>query len=97
MAIACQKAWIVGAKCLASSICYTCMRCPFLHKLKVQQQTALLPELAQIECPLFTNIDIDLCGPLTVHAMTNKRATMKVWNVIIVCLNTKAVSKASFS
>ena len=92
MSIACRKAWIVGAKKLASSICYNCVRCRFLHRLKVMQQMAPLPPFLQTTCPPFTNIGVDLCGPLIVHAMTNKRATMKVWNVIIVCLNTKAVS-----
>ena len=92
MSIACQKSWIVGAKGVASSICYDCVHRRFLHELKVQQQMALLPELAQIECPPFTNIGIDLCGPITAHAMISKRATMKVWNVIIVCLTTKAVT-----
>ena len=92
MSIACGKAWIVGAKRLASSITFNCVRCRFLHKVKTQQQMAQLPPTVQLTCPPFTNIGIDLCGPLTVHAMTNKRATMKVWNVITVCLNTKAVT-----
>ena len=69
-----------------------CIRCRYLHKLKVEQKMASLPVEIQLQCPPFTNIGVDLCGPLVVHAMTNKRATMKVWNVIFVCLNTKAVS-----
>ena len=92
MSIACGKAWIIGAKRLASSIVFNCVRCRFLHKLKVQQQMSQLPPFVQVTCPPFTNIGIDLCGTLTVHAMTNKRSTLKVWNVIAVCLNTKAVT-----
>ena len=53
---------------------------------------AALPSEVQLQYPPFSNIGLDLCGPLLVHAMTNKRATMKVWNVIFVCLNTKAVT-----
>ena len=86
------KAWIIGAKRLASSFCSNCVRCRFLHKLKVQQKMAELPSPLQLPCPPFTNVGVDLCGPLMVHAMTNKRATMKVWNVLFVCLNTKAVT-----
>ena len=52
---------------------------------------AILPPEIQLPCPPFSNVGIDLCGPLVVKAMTNKRATMKVWNVLFVCLNTKAV------
>ena len=40
MSIANSKAWIVGAKRLATSICNGCVRCRFLHRLKVQQKMA---------------------------------------------------------
>ena len=92
MSIARKKAWIVNAKRLASSITKGCIRCRFLHKRRVEQRMAALPPEVQLQCPPFSNIGIDLCGPLVVHAMTNKRATLKVWNVIFVCLNTKAVT-----
>ena len=92
MSIACSKAWIVGSKRLAASITDNCVRCRFLHLRKVEQKMAILPSVVQLQCPPFTNIGIDLSGPLVVHAMTNKRATLKVWNIIFVCLNTKAVT-----
>ena len=92
MSIACTKAWIVGAKRLAASITRDCIRCRFLHKVKVEQKMGVLPPVVQVPSPPFTNIGVDLCGPLVVHAMANKRSTLKVWNVIIVCLNTKAVT-----
>ena len=92
MSIACSKSWIIGAKRLATSITDACIRCRFLYKRKVQQKMAALPPTIQIQSPPFSNIGIDLCGPLVVHAMTNKRATLKVWNVIFVCLNTKAAT-----
>ena len=43
MSIANSKVWIVGAKRLAASICASCVRCRYLHKLKVQQKMAGLP------------------------------------------------------
>ena len=92
MSIANSKAWIVGAKSLATSICNSCPRCRLLHKLNVQQRMADLPDELQHPCPPFTNVGVDLCGPLVVKAMTNKRASMKVWPVLFVCLNTKALS-----
>ena len=92
MSIACSKAWIVNSKRLAASIVKSCRRCRFLHKMKIEQQMAILPPAIQLPCPPFTNVGVDLCGPLVVKAMTNKRATMKVWNVLFVCLNTKAVT-----
>ena len=53
---------------------------------------ALLPDILQVPAAPFTNIGIDLLGPLVVKSMVNKRATMKVWVVLFVCLNVKAVS-----
>ena len=62
------------------------------HKIKIKQQIAILLPAIQLPCPPFTNVGVDLCGPLVVKAMTNKRATMKVWNVLFVRFNTKAVT-----
>ena len=53
---------------------------------------AILPDNLQIQYPPFTNIGLDLVGPHVVKAMTNKRATMKVWVVLFLCLNTKAIN-----
>ena len=92
MFIANSKVWITGAKRLASSICSSCVRCRILHNLKVQQKLADLTSPLHLPCPSFTNVGVDLCGPLVVHAMINKRANMKVWNVLFVCLNTKTVT-----
>ena len=92
MANARHEAWIVNAKVLSKRIVKQCIRCRFLRKLLEGQKMAELPSALQVPCPPFTNLGIDLCGPFTVKAMTNKRATMKVWVVIILCLNTKAIS-----
>ena len=53
---------------------------------------AAMPSILQNPSSPFTNIGLDLIGPITVKAMVNKRTYMKVWVVIFVCLNTKAVS-----
>ena len=53
---------------------------------------AKLPVLMQVPCRLFTNIGLNLCGLILVKCMANKRARMKIWVTIFLCLNTKAVS-----
>ena len=53
---------------------------------------AALPEPLQSPAPPFTNVGIDLAGPITVKAMVNKRARIKVWIALFLCLNTKAVN-----
>ena len=45
MSIACGKAWILGAKRLATSVTFSCVRCRFLHKVKTQQQMSQPPPL----------------------------------------------------
>ena len=91
-AMARHEAWIVNAKYLAKKVIHACIRCRYIRKSLEMQKMAVLPESIQVQCPPFTNIGLDLCGPHTVKAMTNKRATMKVWIVLFLCLNTKAIS-----
>ena len=47
-------------------------------------------ERIQPGSPPFSNICLDLLGPIKVKAMVNKRATMKVWPIIFVCQATGA-------
>ena len=92
MATSRMEAWIVNARKLAKRIVRACVRCRYLRKKLEGQKMAVLPDLMQVPARPFTNIGVDLCGPITVKSMTNKRSTMKVWITIFVCLNTKAVS-----
>ena len=92
MATARHEVWIVHANKLAKQITKSCIRCRFLRKCLEGQKMAMLPIELQGYCPPFSNVGVDLCGPYTVKSMTNKRATMKVWIVLVLCLNTKAIS-----
>ena len=86
ISIANSRAWIIGAKCIALSICKNCVRCRFLHKFKVKWKMADLPSPLKLPCSPFTNVD--LCG-FGDSCNDKKQATMKVWNVLFVRLNTK--------
>ena len=92
MATSRHDVWIVNAKKLAKKIVRSCIRCRFLRKQLEGQKMAPLPAIMQNPCPPFTNIGVDLVGPITVKPMTNKRSSMKVWLALFVCLNTKAIS-----
>ena len=92
MAMSRLDAWIVGAKRLAKRIRKNCVRCRFLRKQLEGQKMAEIPSILQVPSPPFCNIGLDLSGPISVKSMTNKRSTMKVWAVIFLCLNTKAIS-----
>ena len=63
-----------------------------MRKVNHGQKMAALPDSLQKPAPPFTNVGLDLAGPITVKAMVNKRARMKVWVVILLDLNAKAVN-----
>ena len=92
LATARHEAWIVGGSKLAKQITKNCIRCRFLKKRLQGQKMAALPPEVQGYSPPFTNLGLDLCGPYLVRSMVNKRASMKVWVAIFLCLNTKAVN-----
>ena len=58
---------------------------------------AVLPPRLTVPCPVFSHVGVDLAGPFTVWKEGNSRVTrrntgtMKVWSVLFVCLNTKAL------
>ena len=89
--------WIVGGRRLAKTICKFCIKCRYLRRKEETQKMASLPEELCVPCPPFTNVGVDLAGPYKVQSMLKKRNTrggtgvMKVWAVLVVCLNTRAV------
>ena len=89
--------WIVGGRKLAKTVCKFCIRCRYLKKKLETQKMAPLPSELCAPCPAFTNVGIDLAGPFKVSSMLKQRGTrrgqgtMKVWAVLAVCLNTRAL------
>ena len=77
LAMSRHLAWIVNGKKLAKRVVKKCIRCRFLRKQLEGQKMAVLPAFLQVPSPPFMNIGVDLCGPILVKAMTNKRAEMK--------------------
>ena len=95
--ISMHEAWIVGGRRLAAKIKSLCVRCRYLDKKLAGQKMAILPQELAVPCPPWTNVGLDLAGPMRVRIVgggktTRKNTgTFKGWVVIIVCLNTKAV------
>ena len=89
--------WVVGGRKLAKMICKFCVRCRYLKKLKETQKMAVLPDELGVPCPAFSNVGVDLAGPFQVFSMLKKRntrrgsGTLKVWAVLVMCLNTRAL------
>ena len=51
-----------------------------------------IPSYQLRPCPPFTHVSLDFMGPFLVRGMGNSRVRMKVWGLILVCLNSKAVT-----
>ena len=94
---AAQVAWVVGGRRLAGKIKDLCVRCRFLDKKLLGQKMAVLPQELTVPCPPFTNLGVDLAGPVHIRIVgggkttRNNKGTFKGWIVVIVCLNTKAI------
>ena len=92
-----QVAWIIGGRTLARGIKKACVRCRYLAKQLLDQQMSVLPPHLIMPCPCFSYVAVDLCGPFICKregaAKTTRRnpGTMKVWAVLFVCLQVKAV------
>ena len=68
-----------------------CARCRLLHKRRVQAAMGpVSPDNLNI-APAFYISQVDLCGPFRAYSPANKRATLKVWFVVLCCSVTGAV------
>merc|ERR1711951_338174 len=86
------QVWILKGRYLARKVVKSCVYCRMKHaKLQTQQMGALPVERLDVGSRPFQSICLDLLGPTLVRAMTNRRATMKVWPILFVCQSTGAV------
>ena len=68
------------------------MYCHAANPVTLQQRMGDLPEeRCELGARPFAAICLDLLGPITVKAMTNKRAHMKTWPILFVCQATGAL------
>ena len=50
-----------------------------------------IPEHQLYPCPPFSFVSLDFAGPFEAKAMGNSQAVIKVWGLVLVCQNTRAV------
>ena len=51
-----------------------------------------IPSHQLFPCPPFSHVSLDFAGPFMARAMGNSRAQIKVWGLVVVCQNTRAVN-----
>ena len=86
-----QRAWIVRGRFLAKEVCKLCPVCKLNRRKLVNQLMGDIPKHQLYPCPPFTYVSLDFAGPYRARAMGNSRAQVKVWGLIIICQNTRAV------
>ena len=87
-----ETAFIINGMNLASEIRNAC---PFCRRFK---QRLLALEMSKVHrnrltiAPVFYHAQADLCGPFHAFGVTNKRATVKIYALVIKCCVSTAVS-----
>ena len=80
--------WIVKGMNLAKKICLQCLKCRKLKaKLEEQIMADLPPQIFQVPCRAFTNVQLDYAGAVSVRDQVKRRTSIKAWPLLFVCLN----------
>ena len=86
-----HRAWIVHARYLAKEVCTSCPKCKLLRRQLSEQLMGDIPDHQLRPCPSFSYISIDFAGPYRAKAMGNSRTFIKLWGLVVICQNTRAV------
>ena len=86
-----EQAWIVRGGKLAKTTNANCPSCRLDSKKTADQLMGDIPQHQLVPCPPFTNISLDFLGPFKVRGLANQRARVKVYGLLIVCQNTRAL------
>ena len=87
-----RKAWIPNGKSLAKKVVESYLKCILKQKKLLAQQMGDLPEEKFFRGKPWTNVCLDLAGPIEVRAMNNSHSKLKTWPLLITCLNTGALA-----
>ena len=86
-----QRAWIIRGRYLAKEVCAYCPKCKIMRRKLSQQLMADVPEHQLKPCPPFSYVSIDFAGPYRAKAMGNSRTFIKLWGLVVICQNSRAV------
>ena len=86
-----QRAWVIRGRYLAREVCKACPLCKLNRRKLTEQLMSDIPDHQLRPCPPFSYVSIDFAGPYLAKAMGNSRAQIKVWALVVICQNTRAV------
>ena len=82
--------WIPRARRYVKTIRERCYRCRLRNKVAAKQVMSPLPGERVLPTPPWTNVSLDLFGPLEYSDMVRKRLKSKCWGIIITCMVSRA-------
>ena len=86
------QGWIVRARPMADRVAADCTLCRKRLACPLSQRLGFLPEeRTQVFSPPFKATALDFLGPYWVKGWPNPRSRLKVWPVVMGCLNTGAL------
>ena len=83
--------WVVKAKNLAKSVKSGCIICRYLDHNPIGQIMGNVPADRLIQPVAWGQVQLDLFGPFWCKSDVNKRSSKKVWGMIFVDVNSKAM------
>ena len=85
--------WKTGVKRMVAYVIHHCVVCRKLRGKNASQKMADLPKDRLTMTPPFTNVGVDIFGPLEVSTRRTRggSATFKRWAVLFTCLYSRAV------
>ena len=86
-----MTAYIIGGRALVKSYKKACARCRYLHRKSVKAAMGPVSSDSLKIAPPFYTCQADLCGPFSAYSPANKRATLKIWFVVLCCSVSGAV------
>jgi len=87
-----HSVWITGITHLAKSVVKNCAECRLTKGELCGQKMSALPPTRCLPSPPFSNVAIDIFGPISVKDFVKKRTSRKSWGLMIVCQAVGAVA-----
>lgn len=84
-------AFLIGGRKLVKDIKRSCIRCRILRKKRLEVVMGPRHDGNLCIAPAFHSTQVDICGPFDSFSNANKRATVKIWFVVLCCIATGAV------
>ena len=84
-------AHIIGGRDLVKMIKKACAKCRILYKKGVKVAMGPVADESLNIAPPFYCSQVDICGHFNAYSPANKRSTLKIWILVLVCTATCAV------